>query len=115
MLTPVIRGPEASFTDWSSTGGGSLGRVPKPVGFFGPHNARLMFHRKAAANSRAVEERQILEKRTRDQKTGARALATLQNKHDGFDTRQTALFRDYETWKQESAEVLCLPYPASCY
>jgi hypothetical protein len=71
-----------------------------------------MLHRKAAANSRAVEERQTLEKRTRDQKTGARALATLQNKHDEFDTRQTALFRDYETWKQESTEVLCLPYPS---
>jgi hypothetical protein len=71
---------------------------------------RLMVHRKAAANSRAVEERQILEKRTRDLKVGARALATLQNKHDEFDTRQTTRFRDYETWKQESAEVLCLSY-----
>ena len=69
-----------------------------------------MLHRKAAANSRAVEERQILEKRSRDQKAGARALATLQNKHDEYDTKQTELFRDYETWKQESAEVLCLSY-----
>jgi hypothetical protein len=52
-----------------------------------------------------VGERQTLEKRARDQKIGSRALETLKSKHEAFDTKQTELFRDYETWKQESAEV----------
>lgn len=61
--------------------------------------------RKATANSRAVEERQNAEKLSRDKKSGGRALATLQGKHDELDSKQTTLLQDYETWKVKVSAV----------
>ena len=60
---------------------------------------------KATANSRAVEERQNLEKLKRDNKVNGRTLAALQAKNDEFESKQTTLMQEYETWKEKSAAV----------
>jgi hypothetical protein len=65
---------------------------------------------KATANSRAVEERQSLEKLKRDHKVNGRTLATLQAKNDEFESKQTTLMQDYETWKEKSAAVSIYVY-----
>ena len=60
---------------------------------------------KATANSRAVEERQNLEKLKRDNKVNGRTLAALQAKNDEFESKQNTLMQEYETWKEKSAAV----------
>jgi structural maintenance of chromosome 1 len=63
---------------------------------------------KAQASILAVEERQALEKLTRDEKTASRTFSQLRDRQEEFEQKRTSLGEDNDTYGAKRANV-CVP------
>lgn len=67
--------------------------------------------RKAQASILAVEERQALEKLTRDEKTASRTFSQLRDRQEEFEQKRASLREDGLTYEAKKANV-CVPITA---
>jgi structural maintenance of chromosome 1 len=65
-------------------------------------------NRKASATVHAVDERQALEKLTRDEKTAQRLLTQLQDKQSQLEQRKQILSQDAKIQEDRKAEVISI-------
>lgn len=64
-----------------------------------------LLNRKAVANTLAVDERQSLQTLNRDEKTGARSLAGLQEAHTGLEEKKSELSSEISSLEERKEEV----------
>lgn len=66
---------------------------------------RLGIFRKAQASVLAVEERQTLEKLTREEKTASRTFAQLKHKQEEFEQKGASLREDSNLYEEKRIDV----------